>query len=59
MKKFFNYLGKVLYYLLIIFMLWIVFSSMIQRFKCPNMTETEIFLHIPKSVICDWEKCDH
>lgn len=52
MKKFFNYLGKVLYYLLIIFMLWIVF-------KCPKMTETEIFLHIPKSVICDWEKCDH
>jgi len=59
MKKFFNYLGKVLYYLLIIFMLWIVFSSMIQRFKCPKMTETEIFLHIPKSVTCDWEKCDH
>jgi hypothetical protein len=40
------------------FLLWLATSSTIQRFKCKEMTETEIFLHIPKSFVCDWDNCN-
>jgi hypothetical protein len=53
-----EYSINTLYSLLVIISLWISISGFIQRFKCPSMTETELFLHIPKSVICDWEECN-
>jgi len=34
--------------------LWISISTVIQRFKTPELTETELLLRIPKSFICDW-----
>jgi hypothetical protein len=40
------------------FLLWLATSSTIQRFKCKEMTETEILLHIPKSFLCDWDNCN-
>lgn len=40
---------------IIIALLWIFISSSVQRFKCTDMTETQLFLHIPKAFICDWE----
>ena len=39
-------------YILVI--LWISISTVIQRFKTPELTETELLLRIPKSFICDW-----
>ena len=42
---------------LIAVLLWIAISSAIQRFACAKMTATEVFLRIPKSFVCDWEKC--
>jgi hypothetical protein len=43
---------------LVAVLLWVAVSGFIQRFKCPSMTETELFLHIPKSVVCDWKHCN-
>jgi hypothetical protein len=48
---------NVLYALLLLAILWVVLSTTIQRFKCPKMTETELFLRIPKSIIGNWESC--
>jgi uncharacterized membrane-anchored protein len=44
-----------LYALLTAMLLWVAVSTMIQAFKCPEMTQTELFRHIPKSFICAWE----
>lgn len=46
-----------LYYFVVCSLVWVSFSSMIQSFKCPKMTRTEVFLHIPKSFGCDWKEC--
>lgn len=39
----------------IIFMLWIAISNGIQAFKCPELTQTQLFLRIPQSFICNWK----
>lgn len=52
-------ISNIIYNVLVVTLLWIAISSFIQRFKCPSMTETELFLHIPKSVVCDWEYCSN
>lgn len=49
---------KVLYFTLAGIALWAAISSNIQRFKCTKMTETELFLHVPKSFVCDWQYCN-
>jgi len=43
------------YALLIAIIIWCFISNIIQAFICPEMTQTELFLHIPKSFICDWQ----
>lgn len=48
---------NLLYTLLTTVLLWVAISAMIQAFKCPAMSQTELFLHIPKSFICVWEHC--
>ena len=52
-----DYANNALYTVLVAVLFWVSISGFIQRFKCPTMTETEIFLHIPKSVMCDWKHC--
>lgn len=47
-----------LYFVLISVFLWVGISSIIQSFKCPKMTQTELFIHIPKSFVCDWQYCN-
>lgn len=49
--------GHLLYTLLTAVLLWVAVSTMIQAFKCPEMSQTELFLHIPKSFICAWVHC--
>lgn len=46
-----------LYFVLIAVFWWVVISNTIQAFKCPEMSMTELFIHIPKSLVCDWEHC--
>lgn len=56
-----NFKNKTIHTLYIFFaavFLWVAVSNMIQAFKCPKMSQTELFLHIPKSFLCDWECCN-
>ena len=60
-----NYDGNALYtvlvtvllWVLVTVILWVLVSSVIQAFKCTDMTQTQLFLHIPKSFVCDWNYC--
>lgn len=45
-----NYANNALYTVLVAVLLWMAVSSMIQAFKCTDMTQTQLFLHIPKSL---------
>lgn len=44
--------------LLFIVINWISISVMVQSFFCTKMTETELFLNIPNSIILDFKKCN-
>lgn len=46
------------FWALIILISWVSASNIIQAFKCPKMTRTELFIHLPQSVIWDFETCD-
>ena len=39
-------------------LLWVGVSSTVQALSCPEMTQAEVMLHIPKSFICDFETCE-
>lgn len=46
----------IIYFIGIGFLLWIACTSIAYRFINPGKTETEAFLHIPKSMMLDlWE----
>ena len=54
-----NFIKKILLFILITVVLWLVVTAgFIQRFKCPEMTETELILHIPKSFMLDFKNCN-
>ena len=58
MKNIKNNISNALYFVLVAVFMWVAVSSMIQRFKCDTMTETQLFLHIPQSFVCDWRHCN-
>ena len=47
---------EVLYMMLTVLLLWVVVTNTIQAFKCPKMTPTELLLHLPKTIIGDWQQ---
>ena len=51
-------IGNIYYYVFVAVCLWGLISSFIQMFMCPEMTQTEIILQIPKSFMCDWVYCN-
>jgi len=51
-------ISNALYFVLVAVFLWVSISNIIQSFKCPKMTQTELLLHIPKSFVCDWKHCN-
>lgn len=53
MRKIGNFLLIVVYGIVI----WTIITCTVQRFKCVKLTETELFLKIPHSFICEWEPC--
>lgn len=62
MKKLINYLKSItidelVSFLIILFVLWVFATNIIQAFKCTEMTNTELFLHLPKSIILNFENC--
>lgn len=40
-----------------VFLFWVVVTSNIQRFKCPSLSETELFLLLADSAALDWKEC--
>ena len=48
---------KIAYYIVISSFAWVSISCVIQRLKCPKMTETEILMNLPNSFIGDWKGC--
>lgn len=52
-----NSISNVLYIALLIVAFWSAVSNIVQALKCPKMTYTELFLHIPKSFVGDWNDC--
>lgn len=42
------------YYIIFALLIWVAITSTIYRFKHPDKTETEAFLHIPRSFILDF-----
>jgi hypothetical protein len=50
-----NVIGYGVCGLVVVVYLWIALTCTIQRFKCPSMTENELFLNIPQSIVCNWK----
>jgi dipeptide/tripeptide permease len=46
-----------LYLVLAAVLFWAVIASIIQRFKCPKKTETELLIALPRNVIGSWDNC--
>ena len=55
MKNLKKEISNAVYLVLFAIFLWGAVSNIIQAFKCPEMSQTELFLHIPKSFVCDWK----
>ena len=43
--------------LCVLALLWVVITTSIQRFKCTNMSETELFLMIPENFVLQFDRC--
>jgi hypothetical protein len=48
-------INKILYIIFCIMVIWCVITSIIQRFENSKLTETELFMKIPKSFILDFK----
>lgn len=57
MNKIKQYTSNVVHAVVVALLLWIAVSTRIQAFKCTDMTQTQLFLHIPNSFVCDWKYC--
>lgn len=55
MKKKYSKITNIIWLILVLLLLWIAVTSIIDRFKNPKLTETEILLRIPKSFILDFK----
>ena len=49
---------QILYVIFIFAGLWANISTLIQAFKCPKMTQTELFNRIPKSFVGNFKTCE-
>lgn len=52
-----NLFKEIIAFIIVGIALWIACSGIIQAFKCSKMTQTELFLNIPNSFICNWKNC--
>ena len=43
------------YWAVIVVVLWLFGTNLVQAFKCPSMTNTQLFLHLPKTVMLDFQ----
>lgn len=47
---------KILTAILMVVSLWIVITNTIMTFRNPQMTQTQLFLHIPKTIILNFDE---
>ena len=57
-EKMKNKIQNIIIYAVLAAFIWMSISNIIQAIKCPAMTQTELFLHIPASFMCNWEICE-
>ena len=55
MRKKYSKITNIIWFILVLLLLWIGVTSTIAAFKNPKLTETELFLRIPKSFILNYE----
>ena len=58
MKYLKNNIRNWIYFVLVAMFLWVSISNVIQAIKCPKMSQTELFIHMPKSFVLDWKNCN-
>jgi len=46
---------KIIYSIVAILSLWIVITNIVMAFNNPEMTQTELFLHIPKTFLLNFK----
>jgi len=49
---------KIAYIIAMVILSWISITISIQRFKCVKLTQTELFLMIPDTFICNFQNCN-
>ena len=54
MKKKYSKIINIVWFILVLLLLWTTITTVIVRFKNPELTETELFLRIPKSFILNF-----
>lgn len=47
----------ILYFTVVGSFVWTAFTSIIQSFMCARLTQTEVFMRIPKSFLLDFINC--
>lgn len=55
MEKKYSKITNIIWFILVLLLLWIGVTSTIAAFKNPKLTETELFLRIPKSFILNFK----
>ena len=53
MKRKIKYIA---YFLILDLFLWTAAAITVQKMKCPKITVIELIMHIPKSIVCNFEK---
>jgi len=49
---------KTAYIIAMVILSWISITISIQRFKCVKLTQTELFLMIPDTFVCNFKNCN-
>lgn len=55
MKKKYNKIINIIWFILVLLLLWTAVTYSIAGFKNPKLTQTELFLRIPKSFVLNFE----
>lgn len=48
---------EIIHYTSVLLWLWTAGTSMTQSFMCARLTQTEVFMRIPKSFVMDFINC--
>jgi len=43
---------------IIIIGIWIISTNVVQRVKCNGISQNELFIHLPKTIILNFKNCE-